>query len=143
MVLLNFSRAINYIQSLSDVNDSGLVQLNDCTCLGYTQTFECTVFGAGYTIWNSTLFDCSNQEIRLRHSRYSSVDSPANGECNQGSVMAKSIGIHHQCYISHLTVTIEEEMINSTIECSAYNIAEMHMTRTTIDQISLIITTIP
>ena len=43
-------------ESLSDVNDSGLVQLDDCTCLGYTQTFECSVFGGRVTIWSSMFF---------------------------------------------------------------------------------------
>jgi hypothetical protein len=101
------------------------------------------VFGAGFTAWNSIFFDCSNQEIRLRHSRYSGVEFPARGECNQGSVIAKSIGIYHQCYISQLTVTIEEEMINRTIECSAYNTVVNELTSTTIGQVSLAITGIP
>ena len=70
------------------------------------------MFGGVFTIWNSTFFDGSNLEILLRHSRYSGVGSPAHGECNQGSIMAKSIGIYHQYYISQLIVTIEEEMSN-------------------------------
>ena len=57
-----------------------LVKLNDCTCLGDTQTFECTVFGGGLTIWSGTFIDCSGNEIRLRHSQYR---SQITGECNQ------------------------------------------------------------
>ena len=138
--LLNFSRAIiNYTQSLSGINGSELVQLSDCTCLGYTQTFECSICEGGVTVWSSTFFECSRQEIHLRHSQYSDVEASANGECNQGSVLAKSIGIHQQCYISQLIVTIEEEMINKTIECSVDNLIG---TSTTIIG-PLVITSIP
>ena len=46
------------------------------------------------------------------------MDSPAIVYCNHGTVIAKSIGIFdYQCYISQLTVTIGEEMINKTIMC--------------------------
>ena len=99
------------------------------------------MFGGGYTIWNSTLFDCSNQKICLRHSRYSGMDSSAYGECNQGSVIAKSIGIYHQYYISQLIITIEEEMVNRTIQCSGYNL--IGTSTTIIGQISLVVTAIP
>ena len=93
-----------------------LVQLNDCTCLGYTQTFECTVFGGGVTIWSGSFFDCPRNEILLRHSQYG---SQVIGECNQGTVTAKSVGliIDNFCYTSQLIVTVEEETINGTIKC--------------------------
>ena len=99
------------------------------------------MFGGGFTVWSSSFFDCAHQDIRLRHSRYSDVGSPANGECSQGSIIAKSIGIYQQFYISHLTVTIEEEMINRTIECSVDNLIGTNTT--IIDRISLAITAIP
>jgi hypothetical protein len=61
MVLFRATSTMSHTQSLSGVNGSGLVQLNDCTCLGYTQTFECNVCGVGSTVWNGTFFDCENE----------------------------------------------------------------------------------
>ena len=93
-----------------------LVQLDDCTCLGYTQTFKCTVFGGGFTIWRGSAFsDCQRNEIQLRHSAYSS--SQATGQCNGGEIVAKSVGVIERCYTSQLNVTIGQEIINETIEC--------------------------
>ena len=143
-----FSRAIRYIQSLSGVNGSELVRLSDCTCLGYTQTFECTVCGSGSTVWNGTFFDCEDEfGIELRHSRYNDFmdDMGPDGrtsllkECNKGAVLAKGIGRFGDCYTSQLIVTVGEEMINGTIECIHDNFIE----RTIINQKSLVIMAIP
>ena len=98
-----------------DVESNALIQLNDCTCLGYTQTFECNVFGAGITIWQGTAFDCQRNEIRLRHSQY--INSQATGECNGGTVVARSVGFTENCYTSQLSVAIGQEIVNDTIEC--------------------------
>ena len=114
--------------------------------MGYTQTFQYTVFGAGFTIWNGTFFEChyrgptSSKEIPLRHSPFYDVDYPANGECNNGTVKAKGIGIFdNQCYASQLTVAVGEEMINGTIECSH----DCFIERITIGQKSLLVTQTP
>ena len=81
------------------------------------------MFGAGVTVWNSTFFDCQDgrTEIQLRHSRYDDVDSPPHTDCNGGAVIAKSIGVIDNCYTSQLIVTIGEDMVNKTIECSIQN----------------------
>ena len=39
------------------------------------------------------------------------------GECNDGAILAKSVGVEAGCYTSMLNVTIEQDMINKTIEC--------------------------
>ena len=39
------------------------------------------------------------------------------GECNDGAILAKSVGVEAGCYTSMLNVTIEQGMINKTIEC--------------------------
>ena len=78
------------------------------------------MIGGGFTIWNSTFFECQGQrtELLLRHSLYVDGNSPANGNCNHGLVMALSIGVFDsQYYISQLTVTIGEEMIDKIIMC--------------------------
>ena len=106
--------------------------------------FQCAVFGGGVTVWNSTSFDCHGQgrinEIRLRHSDFGdNVDSPAFGSCNHGAVIAQSVEVLNNCYISHLIVTVGKEMINGTIECSYDSLRE----RVTIGQKSLLVTQIP
>ena len=97
-------------------NHSRIFQLSmsDCVCLGYVQTFECVVFGAGITIWQGTAFNfpCA---IRLRHSQYN--NSGAIGECNDGAIIANSVGVSGDLYTSQLNVTINQDMINNTIEC--------------------------
>ena len=114
----------------------------------YTQTFECIVCGVGSTVWNGTFFDCERgNEIELRYSRYNDIKDgvdPDNRtsllkECNKGAVLAKIIGRFDDCYTSQLIVTVEEEMINGTIEC----IHDNFMERTIVDQKSLMITETP
>ena len=98
----------------------------------------------GITVWNGTFFDCEN-EIRLRHSRYKEPGMDPNNrgspseECNQGAVLAKSIGRFDDCYTSQLIVTVEEEIINGTIGCIYDNFIE----RTIINQKSLVVMAIP
>ena len=99
--------ANKHIQSLSDFNGSGLVQLNDCTCLRHTQVFECTVFEGLSTIWRSFAFaNCQRNEIQLRHSQYCDCNSnQPTGDCNNGAVVAKGIGVSDNQYTSQLNVT--------------------------------------
>jgi hypothetical protein len=100
-----------------DEEGSMLVQLDDCTCLGYNQTFECTVFGGGFTIWHGSAFsNCQRNEIQLRHSVYAT--SQATGQCNGGEIVARSVEVSENCYISQLNVIVGREIINETIECA-------------------------
>jgi hypothetical protein len=102
----------------TDEESSQLVQLNDCTCHGYNQTFECKVFGGGFTIWQGTALSGCQQfdKIQLRHSRY--MNSPAVVECINGTAVARSVGVSENCYISQLSLAVGEEMVNETIECT-------------------------
>ena len=93
---------------------SRIFQLSDCTCVGYVQTFECVVFGVGITIWQGIGFDFPCV-IQLRHSQYN--NSRAIGDCNDGAIIASSVGVLGDRYISQLNVTITQEMTNETIEC--------------------------
>jgi hypothetical protein len=61
---------------------------------------------------------------------------PPRKECNQGAVLAKSIDVFDDCYISQLIVTVGEEMINGTVECIHDNFVET----TLVNQKSLMIT---
>ena len=60
-------------------------------------------------------------------------------ECNEGAILAKSIGRFGDCYTSQAIVTVEEEMINGTIECIHNNLKE----RTIVNHKSLTVTETP
>ena len=112
------------------------VQLSDCTCLGHTQIFECTACGPGSTVWQGSalLIECPSTEFHLRHSQFS--NSQAYKECNDGAIIARSVGSQGQCYTSMLSVTVGQEMVNQTIECVYNNLA----TETIINQITVRLT---
>lgn len=102
--------------------------MNDCTCLGYTQTYECSISGGGLTVWNGSAFDCLHTQngISLRHSQF--VDSQAAGECNNGTVIASSIGISGGCYVSQLNITITPERVNESIMCAHHDVQQYETT---------------
>ena len=61
------------VHAYVDEDNNMLVRLNDCNCDGYNQTYECTIFGAGITIWQGTVLSGCQQfinDIRLRHSAF-------------------------------------------------------------------------
>ena len=98
----------------------------DCTCDGYTQIYECTAFGGGFTIWKGSAFDCEQEQnlIRLHHAEYTGMSSPkAIRDCNDGAIIASSIGIsNYNYYISIVNITVWLEMNNKTIECFHHNV---------------------
>ena len=114
--------------------------MSDCTCPGYVriQTFECVVFGAGITIWQGTAFGFPCV-IRLRHSQYN--NSGAIGDCNDGAIIASSVGVLEDHYTSQLNVTISQDMINETIECVHEDSVGKFTNRSTIGRMTLNITT--
>ena len=101
------------------------------------------MFGRGLTIWSSTFFDCSKNEIQLRHSQYRFL---INKQCNNGAVVAKSVeaNLIDGVYTSQLIVTIGEEMINKTVKCLIHNdaVSEGSSTSTIVGQKSLMTTEI-
>ena len=55
----------------------------------------------------------------MRHSQF---NSEAQGQCNDGAIVAKSVGSQGGCYTSMLSVTVGQEMVHRTIECAYNNI---------------------
>ena len=92
-----------------------LVQLFDCTCLGCTQTYECTIWGQGITVWRGSALGCE-RDIELRHSDY--INAQARGSCNNETVFARSVGVVDNYYTSLLNITVTEEMVNKSVECA-------------------------
>ena len=126
ILMLYLCYAFSYMDVGENMKDSRLVQLDDCTCLGYTQSYECSILGGGRTIWNGSAFDCPHNEIQLRHSQF--MNSQATGECNNGTITASSIGVSEGFYSSRLNITVVQGIINETIECVHHNIINNEVT---------------
>ena len=77
--------------------------------------FYCTAVGGGSTIWSVTAFDCTENDIILRHSEFTDGTS---GECNDGTITGHSVGVEGNCFSSRLDVTISAELHNKTVVCS-------------------------
>ena len=101
------SGAINFVF----VGENEFVQLYDCNCIGYQQVYQCTVFGAGFTVWQGSAFECPqlHNEIRLRHSEYAPMNSGATGVCNDGAISAGSVVSTNNYYTSILNVTVRND----------------------------------
>ena len=94
---------------------NALVAINNCTCEGYDQVYECRVTGSGATVWTGTAFDCSNNEITILHSSSSTgVEIP----CNDGAIVGRLIRAENNTYISQLTVSVSAQMVGTSISCS-------------------------
>ena len=93
-------------------------ETNDCTGDGDTLTFNCTVLGSaeGGTVWMGTAVDCPTNELTLLHSSYKSRRG-AFASCNNGAIVAQSLGVEDSYYTSQLNVTVTSNMIGKTIIC--------------------------
>ena len=93
-------------------------ETNDCVCDGDTLIFNCTVLGrtGGATVWRGTAFDCVNTDITLLHSAYK-PGRGAFGVCNNGAIVAQSLGVEDSYYTSQLNVTVNTNMTGKTIMC--------------------------
>ena len=73
--------------------------------------------GQGLTIWRGNALGC---EIELRHSEY--MNGGARGSCNDGMFVARSVGVSGNSYTSTLNITVQQEMINRSVECIHLNL---------------------
>ena len=91
-----------------------LEAINDCTCEGYDQVYECRITGGGAIVWRGSIFDCpaSGNEIVL-FNRSSSVQK----SCNNGAIVGQITRTESNTYVSQLTVSISAEMIGKNISC--------------------------
>jgi hypothetical protein len=85
-----------------------------CACPGDTLTFDCTIMGGGATIWRGSAFDCTSNEIVLRHANFVPRTSES---CNGGNIVGESMGVSGICYSSRLIVTITSDLNGQTVGC--------------------------
>ena len=90
--------------------------LSDCICPGYVITYECTVFGDGFTVWQGSAFDCplSGNEILLSHNNF---EDETIRTCNDGAIVGRSVGIMDNYYTSQLAISFTTGLDGRTIEC--------------------------
>ena len=103
---------------------SELISSSGCSCPGDQLTFDCLVEDGVATVWQGSAFDCNHEGpnmIILRHSQFSQ-QPPAGGECNDGRIVAQSIGVFNGTFMSQLNVTVTEDMNNKTIKCAAEHV---------------------
>ena len=91
-------------------------------CCSNTLTLDCTVVGRPFdvTVWGGSAFNCSLDEIPLRHDRFTSRKG-AHGECNNGSIVGQSLGTQNGSYTSQLNVTVTPDIIGENIECAHFD----------------------
>ena len=91
------------------------------TCPGHTLTLECTTVGPGITVWRGSAFNCSGNNILLRHSQFMSPYG-VNGTCNNGEIIGYSLRVTaDNCFTSLLNVTVSPGLIGQTIQCAHNN----------------------
>ena len=119
--------------------------ITDCICPGHDilLTYECTVCGEGVTVWTGSLFDCTSNDIILRHRLLENGSaSGTRGECNNGAVTAHNIGVLREnntnCYISQLNISMmNTDISNKTVTClHAFGPNETVVDTTTIHSIN-------
>ena len=95
--------------------------MNGCVCPGDTLTYECTVVGAGSTVWTGSAFDCSRfiNDIVLLHSRF--LYNGTGVSCNNGSIVARGLSVEDNNYTSQLNVTVTPGIAGKTIICVSDN----------------------
>ena len=92
---------------------------SDCTCPGFSLTYECTVMGTenGFTVWQGSAFNCTGNAIVLRHRRFTSEEIIL-GECNGDSLLGSSLRVENgSFYVSQLIIRNSSEVIGDSIEC--------------------------
>ena len=88
--------------------------LSDCVCPGHELRLECTVVGAGTTVWRGSAFSgCNNNEIVLLHSRLETTS----GECNNGAIVGHGIRQVGLNYTSQLIVHLNATLRGKSLEC--------------------------
>ena len=101
---------------MSEENEFILV--NNCTCEGHDQIYECRITGSGATVWKGIAFDCSNNEIVLLHTSSTLTEL---GSCNNKGIVGRLMKTAHEnnTYVSQLTIkySVIVEMVGMSISC--------------------------
>ena len=87
---------------------------NNCSCIGDTLTFECTVIRGVGIIWRGTAFNCPS----IGNEIYLLETSISVSTCNKGMVTGRIVRVRENNYTSQLNVTLGSDLIGQTVECA-------------------------
>ena len=108
-------QSLNIKFFFSHAASNQLSLINQCTCLGFTQTYECTIVAeGGATIWKGSAINCTeiDGEIILSHS------SAQTRGCFDSSITAYGDRIEDNHYVSRLNImNLSSNMINKSVQC--------------------------
>lgn len=101
---------------LLNSNGTLVFPTSECLCPNINLTYKCVVPstvgpGPGVTIWKGSAFR-NNCDIRLLH-----LQNFSNLNCNNGSIIGKSLANTDGIYISVLYVVLNFDIIGRSIEC--------------------------
>ena len=105
----------------------------ECVCPGDTLTFQCTVIGKGSTVWQGSAFYCSESGggLILRHHQFANGTLHKYCDGENVYVVARTIGVTDNSYISELSLIVSLEMTNKTVECVHDNGTHVNIVDTT------------
>ena len=101
-----------------------------CQREGDFVTFLCRItdeYVAGGTVWNGSIFDCpsindiANNQIYLPHI----PNSYYNPTCNDGKIIAETVGQNQSVFFTRLSLTASREMDGGTVACSFLGISHL------------------
>ncbi len=111
-----------YMYAVDIASASATSTFQAILCPGDVLTTECATMGGSATGWRGTAFQCAyvGDGILLRHSQFG---RPHNYilTYNNGAVIAQSLGVVNDSYISQLNITASLELNNTTVECWHYS----------------------
>lgn len=103
-----------YIGSINHSANFHPVSSTACVCPGDVLLYECTIEGAGTTVWRGSAFMTCDY-IALLHSQFT---PGTGGTCNRGALIASSLRTENGSrYTSQLNVTISRELDQTSVEC--------------------------
>ena len=91
------------------------MEINECTCEGSHQFYDCTVDRANSTVWRGTALNCPaiNNEIVFQYGAPGAV----NTSCNEGAVSGYVIRANDSSYTSRLSIFITPALNGSRVSC--------------------------
>jgi hypothetical protein len=81
-------------------------------------TFECTVTGGIFTVWNGDAFQCINEEIILRNRDFG-ASPPPTGICmrSDGQIIGEGVSQQNNSFTSRLSFNFTQGLVGSTVNC--------------------------
>ena len=110
--------ANDYTGSVLMASENGTMSMiNNCTCEGHVQIYECSVIGYGATIWRGSALDCSSSTNEIVILRSDSVNRSIT--CNNGEIyiVGHLVRRENNSYVSQLSVSVSSEVIGRNISC--------------------------